>query len=73
MGTKTRMGDDIDQESISVQGLEDSMTESDDEELKDEVPELFEDPAKNREAVMKQYEWTEKAIDPDDDPENAAR
>jgi hypothetical protein len=49
------------------------MTESDDEELKDEVPELFEDPAKNREAVMKQYEWTEKAIDPDDDPENAAR
>ena len=41
------------------------MTESDDDELKDDVPELFEDPAKNREAVLKTLQWTEKDIDPE--------
>ena len=71
-GTMKRMkakleGDlDEDAESFNLDGkLEDSMTESDDDELKDDVPELFEDPAKNREAVLKTLQWTEKDIDPE--------
>jgi hypothetical protein len=36
--------DDLDQESLQAEGLSDSMTESDDDELQDEVPELFDDP-----------------------------
>ena len=69
----TKLMDDLDQESLQAEGLSDSMTESDDDELQDEVPELFDDPQKNREAVIKAYTWTEKTIDPEVDSENAAR
>lgn len=68
-----KIGDNIDNESFVVEGLEDSMTSSDDDELKDEVPELFEDRAKNREAVLKTLEWTEEDIDPKVDKEGAMR
>lgn len=49
------------------------MTESDDEELLDDVPELFVDPAKNREAVLKTLQWTEEDIDTEENPDGARR